>query len=122
MSEQTDAPQPSGRRRRWRLAAVIALLAAVIPAVPIVIGVAISSAKPGAAKASANSFKPTPPAPPSNPQTTTTPATPTHHRQPGVLVALVQHPTAMRASPGGKTIAKLTTRTNFGSPQALWVQ
>jgi lipoprotein-anchoring transpeptidase ErfK/SrfK len=122
MSEQTDAPQPSGRRRRWRLAAVIALLAAVIPAVPIVIGVAISSAKPGAAKASANSFKPTPPAPPSNPQTTTTPAAPTHHRQPGVLVALVRHPTAMRASPGGKTIAKLTTRTDFGSPQALWVK
>jgi hypothetical protein len=73
MSEQTDAAQPSGRRRRWRLAVVIALLAALIPAIPIVIGVAISSAKPGAAKATANTFDPTPSAPSSNPRTTSTP-------------------------------------------------
>jgi len=122
MSEQTDAPQPSGRRSRWRMAAVIALVAALIPAIPIVIGVAISAAKPGAAKATANSFKPSAPAAPTNPQTTPAPPTPTHHPQPGALVALVTHATTMRGSPGGKPIAKLTTRTDFGSPQALWVQ
>jgi lipoprotein-anchoring transpeptidase ErfK/SrfK len=37
-------------------------------------------------------------------------------------MALVRHATTMRESPGGKPIAKLTTRTDFGSPQALWVQ
>ena len=77
MSEQTDAPRPSGRRRRWRMAAVIALLAALIPAFP------------------------------------------THHRQRGELVELVRHATTICEAPGGQPIAKLTTRTDFGSPQAL---
>ena len=52
MSNTSNAPG-SGRRRSWRMAAIV-LLAALIPPVPIVIGVAISSAKPGAAKATAN--------------------------------------------------------------------
>lgn len=40
---------------------------------------------------------------------------------PGALVALLVHTTTMRASPGGRRLAELATRTEFGSLQALWV-
>jgi hypothetical protein len=39
----------------------------------------------------------------------------------GNLVAVVEHPTEMRSSPGGRGYAKVATRTQFGSPQAMWV-
>src|SRR5205085_7127883 len=38
-----------------------------------------------------------------------------------VLVALLQRPTRMRVSPGGSPLAKRPVRTEFGSPQAMWV-
>lgn len=41
---------------------------------------------------------------------------------PGTLVALVTHSTTMRAAPGGRPIARLGTKTEFGSPEAMWVQ
>ncbi|HZE03705.1 MAG TPA: L,D-transpeptidase, partial [Solirubrobacteraceae bacterium] len=40
----------------------------------------------------------------------------------GALVALVAHPTGLRARPGGHVMAKLPSRTPFGSPQAVWVR
>ena len=100
---------------------MLALVAALITVVPIVIGVAITAAKPGPAAASGSSFKPIAPAPTaSTPAPTSTDAKkPT--RQPGVLVALLQHATTMRTSPDGPTLAPLPLRTEFGSPQALWV-
>jgi lipoprotein-anchoring transpeptidase ErfK/SrfK len=39
----------------------------------------------------------------------------------GALVALVRHPTALHATPGGRAVAKLPMKTDFGSPVALWV-
>src|ERR1700722_15239992 len=39
----------------------------------------------------------------------------------GALVALVQHATEMRSSPGGHVYAKVPLRTEFGSPEAMWV-
>jgi hypothetical protein len=36
-------------------------------------------------------------------------------------VALVRHPIQLRRSPGGAGIARLTRRTSFGSPEAVWV-
>ena len=118
-SMSNPPPSGAGRKRRWP--AVLALVAAVITVVPIVIGVAITAAKPGPAAASGSSFKPAAPSP-----TGSTPApTSTHSnrpaRQPGVLVALLQHATTMRTSPDGPTLAPLPLRTEFGSPQALWV-
>lgn len=98
---------------------MIAVLAALIAAVPIVIGVAITSAKPGPATAAGGSFKPVAPVPPAPAPATTQPHRPGH--SPGVLVALLRHPTTMRASPGGPALAKLALRTGFGSPQAMWV-
>ena len=38
----------------------------------------------------------------------------------GAVVAAVLHPTALRASPGDQ-LPRLTTRTNFGSAQSVWV-
>jgi lipoprotein-anchoring transpeptidase ErfK/SrfK len=96
---------------------MLALVAALITVVPIVIGVAITAAKPGPAAASGTSFKPVAPAPTAS---TAAPAA-KHVRQPGVLVALLQHATTMRTSPDGPTLATLPLRTDFGSPQALWV-
>ncbi len=40
---------------------------------------------------------------------------------PGALVALVRHATTMRSAPAGAELSKLGTKTEFGSPQALWV-
>ncbi len=39
----------------------------------------------------------------------------------GALVALVQHATVMRSSPGGHVYAKVPLHTEFGSPDAMWV-
>lgn len=39
----------------------------------------------------------------------------------GALVALLRHPTSMHATPNGHVLAKLARKTQFGSPQAMWV-
>ncbi|HEX3978765.1 MAG TPA: L,D-transpeptidase [Solirubrobacteraceae bacterium] len=39
----------------------------------------------------------------------------------GALVALLRHSTALHAKPGGRVLAKLALKTEFGSPEALWV-
>jgi lipoprotein-anchoring transpeptidase ErfK/SrfK len=39
----------------------------------------------------------------------------------GALVALLRHPTALHAKPGGHVLAKLGMKTEFGSPQVMWV-
>jgi lipoprotein-anchoring transpeptidase ErfK/SrfK len=39
----------------------------------------------------------------------------------GALVALLRHPAALHAKPGGRVLAKLGMKTDFGSPQAMWV-
>jgi lipoprotein-anchoring transpeptidase ErfK/SrfK len=100
---------------------VLALVAALITVVPIVIGVAITAAKPGPAAASGSSFRPVAPSATASASTPTSTPSNGPTRQPGVLVALLAHPTTMHTSPGGPTLAKLPLHTEFGSPQALWV-
>jgi L,D-transpeptidase catalytic domain len=39
----------------------------------------------------------------------------------GALIALVVHRTALRSAPDGRSLARLGTRTEFGSPEVLWV-
>ena len=114
-------PSGAGRSRRWP--ALLALVAALITVVPIVIGVAITAAKPGPAAAGGSSFKPIAPSPTAATPATTTTSTRSKKsaHQPGVLVALLQHATTMRTSPDGPTLAQLPLHTEFGSPQALWV-
>jgi lipoprotein-anchoring transpeptidase ErfK/SrfK len=94
---------------------------ALVPAIPIAVGVVIGLHQPasGAAATTTAGFTPA--------GQTTASAPPPKHAVPavpggsGALVALVLHPTALRAAPGGHTIAHLATRTGFGSREMFWV-
>jgi lipoprotein-anchoring transpeptidase ErfK/SrfK len=102
---------------RSSLRPLLAGIAALVPVIPIVVALVLSSGgRAGAVPAVAppSPFKPVavPKAavtnlllPPGN----------------GALVALVQHPTEMRAAPGGRVYTKVATHTEFGSPEAMWV-
>jgi hypothetical protein len=46
---------------------------------------------------------------------------PVHARPSGHLIAYVRSRVALRARPGGRVVERLSTRTSFGSPQALSV-
>ncbi len=106
--------QTSGsRKRRWPVA--LAALAALIPAVPIVAGFVITSANVRAQTERTGGFDPVTHAPPAAPRGSGLPA------GSGTLVAVVLHSTTMRTAPGGRPLTKLRTRTEFGSPEALWV-
>ena len=110
-----------GSRRRTLLVA----LAVAIPVVPLAIGVAISLGQSGAGAAAVTTtsgFTPVGSSSPTTPTATTT-AKPksTVPGGSGALVALIVHSTALRATPGGHTLAQLGKKTEFGSPQALWV-
>src|SRR5947209_8334313 len=116
--------QDGGRRfRPGRWLAV--MLAVLIPAVPLAIGIAISLRAPSATPVVTTTAGFTPVASRSAPA----PAKPKRHGAslpaapggPGALVALVRHPTALRATPGGQALARLVTWTEFGSPETLWV-
>lgn len=120
MTDSTpDDPAPPKSGLRIRL--LVAALAVLIPLIPIVVGLLLSSGG-GSARA----------------QTTASAAAPSHFspviQKPiklarnsllpagkGALVALVRHPTTMRAKPGGRTIAKVSLQTTFGSAQTFWV-
>jgi lipoprotein-anchoring transpeptidase ErfK/SrfK len=99
-------------------------LAALIPAVPVAVGIAIGLGQsgPGTAAAVTTTAGFTPvasrPSPPVRSRTASLPPVPAG---PGALVALVLHPTALRATPGGRSLAHLATRTQFGSPETLLV-
>jgi L,D-transpeptidase catalytic domain len=97
---------------------------ALLPAIPIAVGIVIGLGQTasGAAATTTEGFTPVG-------QTTVqasapkraAPSLPAIPGGSGALVALVLHPTALRASPGGHSIAHLATRTEFGSPEMLWV-
>lgn len=88
---------------------------ALLAVVPIIAGMVITSGRSSATHSSALPFTPT-----------TLKSQPARHASaippgPGSLVALVSRPTKMRAAPAGRAVADLGTRTEFGSPEALWV-
>ena len=127
-----DSAQPSRRR-------LLAVCAAIlVPIVPIVVGLVLTSSGSGhpvAVTTTATSAY--------------TPATTAHHapvatrhsaavaqRSPavatrrsekaiphgkGALIAYLRHPQAMRASPGGRKIAEVQTKTDFGSSTIVLV-
>jgi lipoprotein-anchoring transpeptidase ErfK/SrfK len=120
-----DDPETGWRRVRPRRALLVAL-AVLVPAVPLAIGIGISLRQSGATATAVTTtagFTPV--------GSTSAAAKPParHHPRPdlaipggsGALVALVRHPTALRASPAGHSLVRLGTKTQFGSPQALWV-
>jgi hypothetical protein len=120
-SDQMNGPnaqQPRGRLR-WMAAAV----AVVIPLAPIVIGLSLGGGSaPARGTTVASHFTPvsagSTSASAGQAPSRTAPTLPAGG---GTLVAVVRHSTSMRAAPGGRVFAKLATRTEFGSPTAMWV-
>ncbi len=110
--ESTSGPGRSRRRR-----AALATLVAVLPVVPILVGLSLSSgaAKPAAAIARPGGSFAQAPAP------ATARASAGRPTPSGALVALLTRATTLRAAPGGRAIASLALRTGFGSPEALLV-
>ena len=113
----------AGDRRRF--SPLLIVIAVLVPAVPIVIGVLLTSGGGSSAQASGAGSHYAPVS-----QQTTTPIsrlTRTPQRATaipagsGALVAQVIKPTAMLSSPGGGQIAKAGLRTEFGSPDVLLV-
>ncbi len=120
----------SGNRRRLpSRRALLLALAILVPGIPIAIGVGVGLQKPGAGAAATTVAGFTPVG-----QDATAAATAALKPKPkpkvpgvpggsGALVARVVHPTTLRVSPrpGAHSIAKLLTKTEFGSPEVLWV-
>jgi lipoprotein-anchoring transpeptidase ErfK/SrfK len=118
VADGSSPPEPATRAARpWKIAALVPAI--VLPAAAILAGIVIASGSVSSAPAAtANRYTAVTTA------TTPTPPTPPREHLPpgtGALVALVSHPTAMHARPGGPTIKRLATRTVFGSPQVVWV-
>ncbi|HEY2006956.1 MAG TPA: L,D-transpeptidase [Solirubrobacteraceae bacterium] len=101
-------------RRRGRKRIALAVLAGLIPIVPIIIALSLSGGGGSGQTATAGSLYTPVAQAPSRPSETLPPGA-------GSLVALVKHPTEMRSRPAGHAIAHLGRRTDFGSPAALWV-
>lgn len=105
-----EAPNHGTTHRR----AALIVLSVLVPAIPIAAALIIGLG--GTGTSSTSRFKPLS-------RSTPPPAQPSTQQAPpgGALVALVLHPTTMRAGPAGASIAALSTRTQFGSPEAMWV-
>ena len=107
--------RPPGHRR-----VLLASLAALIAVIPVVIGIVIGTSSGAQSHSSPQTLQlnqaPSP--------ATATSAARTQPAIPGgsgSLVALLLHRTALRATPGGRNLAQLATKTQFGSPAAFWV-
>jgi lipoprotein-anchoring transpeptidase ErfK/SrfK len=125
LSMSQSAPTPSRRSLR-PLATAVAVL---VPLVPVLVALLMGGSGGSAAVLTNAVTVPAPKFAPA-PATAATTQPPTPSSQPaalklppgrGSLVALLRHPAAMHAKPGGRVLAKLKLKTNFGSPQAMWV-
>jgi len=107
---------------------MLVALAVLVPAIPLAIGVGIGLRQPGTGAAATTTTTTagfTPFGLDAGAITKLKRSTPAHPggsgALAGALVAQVEHPTALRSSPGGRELVRLTTRTGFGSPEVLWV-
>ncbi|MGZ4273676.1 MAG: L,D-transpeptidase [Solirubrobacteraceae bacterium] len=124
-------PEPHTHPRPARVLATG--IGALVPLVLIVVALLLSGSGGSAAGrtngAGAPTFVPaagtqTTPAQTTAAQTTSaTPAAPGLELPPGrgALVAQLSHPTDLHARPGGRVVARISTKTEFGSPEVLWV-
>ena len=107
------AGEPDGRSRRRARFALLVALAVLVPGILIAATVALCGQQSPAATVSA-------PAAPARARPT--PSLSAIPGGSGALVATVVHPTNLLGSPGGHAkIARLLTKTKFGSPEMLWV-
>ena len=124
--------EPEPTPRKWSLRPLVAV-AVLVPLVPILVALFIGGGGGSAAVLTNAVTVPAPrfaPAPAeSAPTTSPTPSPPPAAKDAGLrlpsgrgaVVALLRHPTALRAKPGGRVVAKLGKKTEFGSPEAMWV-
>jgi hypothetical protein len=128
------SPEPTDQRPRRRPApwiAIAAVVAILVPGIPLVAGLFVHGGSPGAATVQTTqtaAYAPvgdrnasgttSTPAAPSSPASSTL-ALPGGH---GALIAYVAHRTTMRSRPGGHAIAVLQTKTGFGSPTYVLVR
>jgi lipoprotein-anchoring transpeptidase ErfK/SrfK len=118
MGEDEQAGR-GARPRRWWLLAPIAL----IPAIPVIIGIVLGLGQTGAGATGPTTtvnLTPVPsrPSAPAKPRVSTAlPVAP----GPGAIVAVLLHSTTLRAAPHGHRIARLTTKTQFGSHETALV-
>ncbi|MDQ6746116.1 MAG: L,D-transpeptidase [Actinomycetota bacterium] len=115
--ELTWDPKPESHtppaRRRGR---PLALVLAVLPLLPILVGVVITSRTVPAQALSPGGYRPLAAAPASL-------AAPgaTLPRGPGAVVAILRSSTTMRRAPEGRAFGQVQLRTGFASPVAMWV-
>jgi lipoprotein-anchoring transpeptidase ErfK/SrfK len=116
------AGDTGGRPRRVSGTALVGLAVLVI-GILIVAAVALGGQKPHAAAATATPrLIPVAQATAAAARKTAKPSLPAIPGGTGALVATVVRPTNLLASPGGHVrIARLLTKTQFGSPEMLWV-
>ncbi len=89
------------------------MLAALVPLIPIVVAVVLSAGAAATRGQGQRADQFTPVAEPD-----------AHRARPpaaGAVVALVRRNTNMRSRPGGRPYAGVGARTEFGSPNAMWV-
>ena len=92
-----DLPDNRGKTRSRKRVWIIAGLLVLVPVVPIVIAIAVSSKTVEADTASPFSYQPLAAAPVAPPKPSPKPMAPGR----GTLVARIRHATAMRSAPGG---------------------
>jgi hypothetical protein len=123
-SETPETTDHSARRGRSRRRLIVAGAIALVPLLPVIVALLLSSGGGGAGATAATTtapatvaghFDPVTPAPKAAPQNLLLPP------GAGALVAALQHSTGLRSAPGGRIFARLATRTEFGSPEVLWV-
>jgi lipoprotein-anchoring transpeptidase ErfK/SrfK len=106
MDPREATPSAPGSRRLFVALALLAVGGALVVA-----GFALTSGSGSNESATPRHFSPQPAAPSSA----------RRERGPGYLTARVTAPVALRARPGGSALARIGTRTEFGSPRVLAV-
>jgi hypothetical protein len=113
--------EPDSKRPLRGLRLLATGVAVLVPLIPIVVAVAISSGgTPAAARTTTSTSAPLHLSAVPTPRKAPAPSL----RLPGgkgTLVALVQRSTPMRSRPGGHVFATVPAQTNFGSPETMWV-
>jgi hypothetical protein len=127
-------PEPTDQRPRRRPApwiAIAAVVALLVPGVPLLVGLFLHAGSPGAATVETTQTAAYTPVSARKSHhaataTTTSPAPsaatltlPAGH---GALIGYVSHRVTMRRSPGGHAVAVLKTKTGFGSPTYVLVR
>jgi lipoprotein-anchoring transpeptidase ErfK/SrfK len=116
--------EPARTPARRSLRPVLVTVAVLVPLVPILVAVSIGSGGGSAGRHTSAAAPTFAPAPSTAAVPSSSAAQATGLQLPpgrGALVAQLRRGTALHATPGGRVLAKLAVKTEFGSPAAMWV-